>query len=79
MTPVRDFTRASQGILFLISFVAGSFGEFYVLTTLIVSGDPTATFNSIAAQEWLFRFRLRRVPARRDCATPRWHSCSTSC
>jgi len=54
MTPVQTYARVA-GILFLISFVAGSFGEFYVPTTLIVSGDPTATFNNIAAQEWLFR------------------------
>ena len=54
MTPVQTYARVA-GILFLISFVAGSFGEFYVPTTLIVSGDPTATFNNIAAHEWLFR------------------------
>ena len=54
MTPVQTYARVA-GILFLISFVAGAFGEFYVPSTLIVSGDPTATFNNISAHEWLFR------------------------
>jgi hypothetical protein len=54
MTSVQKYARIA-GILFLISFVGGSFGEFYVPSTLIVSGDPTATFNNIAAHESLFR------------------------
>jgi len=54
MTSVQTYARVAA-ILFLISFVGGSIGEFYVPTTLIASGDPTATFNNIAAHEWLFR------------------------
>ncbi|MFL5636618.1 MAG: DUF4386 domain-containing protein [Gemmatimonadaceae bacterium] len=54
MTSVQTYARVA-GILFLISFVAGSVGEFYVPSTLIVNGDPTATFNNIVAHESLFR------------------------
>ena len=43
------------GVLFLITIVAGGFGEFYVPSTLIVSADATATANNIRASEWLFR------------------------
>ena len=43
------------GVLFLISIVAGGFGEFYVPSTLIVSADATATANNLRASEWLFR------------------------
>ena len=54
MTPIQTYARVA-GILFLLSFLGGSFGEFYVPSTLIVSGDPNATFNNIAAHEGLFR------------------------
>ena len=54
MTPVQTYARIA-GILFLISFVGGAFGEFYVPSTLIVSGDPTATLNKIFSHESLFR------------------------
>jgi hypothetical protein len=54
MTPIQTYARVA-GILFLISFLGGAFGEFYVPSTLIVTGDPTATFNNIAAHEGLFR------------------------
>ena len=43
------------GVLFLISIVAGGFGEFYVPSTLIVSADATATANNLRASQWLFR------------------------
>ena len=43
------------GVLFLITIVAGGFGEFYVPSTLIVSADATATANNVRASEWLFR------------------------
>ena len=43
------------GILFLISMVAGGFGEFYVPTTLIVSGDAAATAANIIAHDSFFR------------------------
>ncbi len=43
------------GVLFLISMVAGGFGEFYVPTKLIVSADATATAKNIIASNSLFR------------------------
>ena len=43
------------GILFLISMVAGGFGEFYVPTTLIVSGNAAATAANIIARDSFFR------------------------
>jgi hypothetical protein len=43
------------GVLFLISIVAGAFGEAYVPSKLIVSGDATATAKSIIAFNSLFR------------------------
>ncbi len=54
MSPVQTYARVA-GILFLISLVAGSLGEFYVPTTLIVRNDPTATVNNILDNESLFR------------------------
>ncbi len=54
MTPIQTYARVA-GILFLISFLGGAFGEFYVPSRLIVSGDPGATFNNIATHDWLFR------------------------
>jgi hypothetical protein len=41
--------------MFLISFVAGSFGEFYVPTKLIVAGNAAATVSNIVDHEMLFR------------------------
>jgi len=52
--PVQTYARIA-GALFLITIVAGGFGEFYVPSTLIVSADATATANNIRASEWLFR------------------------
>ena len=52
--PVQTYARIA-GVLFLITIVAGGFGEFYVPSTLIVSADATATANNIRASEWLFR------------------------
>ena len=43
------------GVLFLISLVAGAFGEFYVPSQLIVSADATATARNIIASDSLFR------------------------
>lgn len=43
------------GVLLLISMVAGGFGEFYVPTKMIVSGDATATAKNIIASESFFR------------------------
>ena len=44
------------GVLLLISMVAGGFGEFYVPTKMIVSGDATATAKNIIASESFFRY-----------------------
>src|SRR5437868_12659138 len=41
--------------MFLISFVAGSFGEFYVPSRLIVAGNAAATVSNILDHEMLFR------------------------
>src|SRR5713101_8510205 len=43
------------GVLFLLSLVAGGFGEFYVPSKLIVSADATATAKNINAFGTLFR------------------------
>jgi uncharacterized protein DUF4386 len=54
-TSVQTYARIA-GVLFLLSFVAGGFGEAYVPSKLIVSGDATATANSIHALGSLFRW-----------------------
>jgi hypothetical protein len=43
------------GVLLLITMVAGGFGEFYVPTKLIVTGNPTATASNIVASESFLR------------------------
>ncbi len=43
------------GVLFLLSLIAGGFGEAYVPSKLIVSADPTATAENIKAFDFLFR------------------------
>jgi len=43
------------GVLGLLSFVAGGFGEAYVPSVLVVSADPTATAKHIVASDSLFR------------------------
>jgi hypothetical protein len=55
VSSVQSYARAA-GIMFLISFVAGSFGEFYVPSKLIVAGNAAATVSNILAHEMLFRF-----------------------
>ena len=54
MSSVQRYARAA-GIMFLISFVAGSFGEFYVPSKLIVTGNAAATVSNIVNHEMLFR------------------------
>ena len=46
---------AIAGVLLLVSFVAGGFGEAYVPSKLIVSADATATAENIRASVPLFR------------------------
>ncbi len=51
---VQTYARIA-GVLFLLSLVAGGFGEFYVPSTLIVSSDATATAKNLIASDTLFR------------------------
>jgi hypothetical protein len=53
-TSVQVYARIA-GVLFLLSFVAGGFGEAYVPSRLIVSADATATAQNIKALDSLFR------------------------
>lgn len=54
--PVSVQTYAKlAGVLFLLSFVAGGFGEAYVPSVLVVSADAAATARNIVASHWLFR------------------------
>ncbi len=50
-----QFYAKTAGVLFLISMLAGGFGEFFVPNELIVSGDAMATANNIRASMSLFR------------------------
>jgi Domain of unknown function (DUF4386) len=43
------------GVLFLLSFVAGGFGEIYVPSRLIVAADPAATAANFQTHVMLFR------------------------
>jgi hypothetical protein len=51
---VQTYARVA-GVLFLLSFLAGGFGEAYVPSRLIVSADATATAANIRALDSLFR------------------------
>lgn len=51
---VQAYARIA-GVLFLLSMIAGGFGEFYVPSKLIVSRDAAATANNITAFMSLFR------------------------
>src|SRR5260370_35163541 len=53
-TWVQTYARV-VGVLFLLSVVAGGFGEAYVPSTLIVSGDAAATAKNIHDFNFLFR------------------------
>jgi hypothetical protein len=52
---VQSYARLG-GILCLISLFAGSFGEGYVPSVLIVSGNAAATAGNFVEQEMLFRW-----------------------
>jgi hypothetical protein len=54
VSSVQSYARAA-GFMFLISFVAGAFGEFYVPTKLIVAGNAAATVTNILDHKILFR------------------------
>jgi hypothetical protein len=51
---IQTYARIA-GALFLVSFVAGGFGEFYAPTTLVVPGDATATAHNLIAHDLLYR------------------------
>ena len=51
---IRKYSIAA-GVLFLLSAVAGGFGEAYVPMTLIIRGNPAATLSNIHAHDFLFR------------------------
>ena len=55
MTPVQTYARIA-GILLLISFIGGMFGELIVPSTIIVPGNAADTANRILAHDTLFRF-----------------------
>jgi len=51
---VQRYARIA-GVLFLLSLVAGGFGEAYVPSKLIVSADPTATVANLRNFDFLYR------------------------
>jgi Domain of unknown function (DUF4386) len=51
---VQNYARAA-GVLFLLSLLAGGFGEAYVPSKLILSSDAAATASNITAFDLLFR------------------------
>ncbi len=51
---VQRYARIA-GVLFLLSLVAGGFGEAYVPSKLIVSADPAATAANIRNFDFLYR------------------------
>ena len=53
-TPQRKVARMA-GVLYLVIIVTGIFAQFFVRSTLIVPGDPSATAAKITASESLFR------------------------
>jgi hypothetical protein len=66
---VQKYARIA-GVLFLLTIVAGFFGEAYVPSRLIVSGDATATARNITTFNSLFRlgFAIYLVEALCDVA-----------
>ena len=62
-----QFYAKTAGVLFLISILAGGFGEFFVLNKLIVSGDATATAINIHASTSLFRLGFASYLAEAVC------------
>jgi hypothetical protein len=54
MAPVQTYARIA-GALFLITIVAGGFGELFVPSKLIVSTDAAKTASNIIASDSLFR------------------------
>jgi Domain of unknown function (DUF4386) len=57
MHPTNKTARVA-GALYLLNGVTGFFSLMYVPSTLIVSGDATATAKNILAHETLFRLGI---------------------
>jgi len=55
MSSIQTYARVA-GVLFLISMVAGFFGEFYAPSSIMVAGDAAATAKNIIASNALFRW-----------------------
>lgn len=55
------------GLLFLVSIVAGGFGEWYVPHKLIVSGDAAATANNFIESDLLLRLGFASYLAEAMC------------
>ncbi|MDB4869364.1 MAG: hypothetical protein JWL97_368 [Gemmatimonadales bacterium] len=54
MRSIQTYAKVA-GVLFLVSMVAGFFGELYAPSHVIVSGDAAATAKNILANNLLFR------------------------
>jgi len=65
---VQTYARIA-GVLFLLSFVAGGFGEAYVPSRLIVSHDATATASNIHAFDSMFRWGFVGYLVEASCDT----------
>src|SRR5215211_2276395 len=63
---MQTYARVA-GVLFLITMVAGFFGELYVPNKLIVSGDATATANNIISSSSLLRLSFAGYLAEAVC------------
>lgn len=63
---VQRYARIA-GVLFVLSIVGGGFGEVYVPSRLIVSGDAAATANNIHVFAWLFRLSFAAYLVEASC------------
>src|SRR5688572_18231496 len=52
---IQSYARLA-GVLGVLTLVAGGFGEAYVPSQILVSGDPAATVRNVVASESLFRW-----------------------
>ena len=52
---IQGYARLA-GVLGVLTLIAGGFGEAYVPSAILVSGDPAATVRNVVASESLFRW-----------------------
>ncbi len=52
---IQGYARLA-GVLGVLTLIAGGFGEAYVPSEILVSGDPAATVRNVVASESLFRW-----------------------